>query len=409
MAKFLYKARNAEGKAISGEVEADSESAAADQLRRWQYIPLDISQKKESSFSVSNWLNWLPKSVNLDELIIFTRQMYSLSKAGIPIISAIKSLAESTRSSYFREVLNDIVQRLEQGNFLSVALAAHPGVFSRLVVSLVHVGENTGRLDTAFQQLSYYLEQEQETRKQIKQATRYPLFVMVAIVVAMFVLNILVIPQFSAMFSRFNAELPWSTRVLLSSSELFVSYWPLIALLLLALAAGFRYWAKTPAGRLQWSRLKLSMPIIGNIINRASLARFCRSFGIMLKAGLPMTTALSLVSDAIANDWLGDKITGMRRDIERGESLSVVAAQSKIFTALVLQMMVVGEETGQMDDMLMEVAGFYEREVAFDLKGLTAKIEPVLIGVVAVMVLILAQGIFTPMWDMLNAYKTGTG
>tara|TARA_R110002126_G_scaffold144276_24_gene290381 strand:- start:1488 stop:2705 length:1218 start_codon:yes stop_codon:yes gene_type:complete len=405
MASFVYKARDASGNAVSGQLEAASQAAAADILKQRRYIPLSIEAATNTDTTVS--FNLWQAKVSLTELIIFSRQMYSLMKAGIPIIRAIKSLAESTGSKRLRQVMNALASELENGRSLSVAMSSHPKVFNRLIISLVHVGENTGRLDEAFLQLTYYFEQELETRKQIKQATRYPIFVLIALVVAMIVLNIFVIPQFANMFARFNAELPWSTQLLLASSAFFITFWPLLLVLVIAAIFGISFYLQTPAGKLRWGRWQLKVPIIGSIINRATLGRFARSFSMMLKAGVPITTALSLVAEAVDNDYLGDKIREMRRSIERGESLLRVSQQSNMFTDLVLQMVSVGEETGQMDEMLTEVAGFYEREVAFDLKSLTAKIEPILIAIVAAMVLLLALGIFTPMWDMLNAYKGG--
>lgn len=408
MAQFRYTARDAGGNAISGQLEAGNESAAADLLRRRSAIPLTIVRQQDAPTDAQPGIAWWQPKVSLTDLIMLSRQMYSLTRAGIPIIRAIEGLAQSTSSKRLQQVLTELVQQLENGRTLSQAMAAHPSVFSRLMVSIVNVGENTGRLDEAFLQLTYYFEQEQETRKQIKQATRYPIFVLIALVVAMFILNLLVIPQFANMFARFNAELPWSTRLLLGSSAFFTRFWPLIVLVMLGAVFGLRAYIKTDAGRVVWGRWKIRFPIIGNVIYRATLGRFARSFGMMLKAGVPMTSALTLVADAVDNEYLGAKIRDMRRNIERGESLLRVSQQSKMFTPLVLQMLAVGEETGAMDDMLSEVAGFYEREVAFDLKSLTAKIEPILISIVAVMVLILALGIFTPMWDMLNAYKGGS-
>lgn len=406
MAEYSYTARDASGSAVSGVINANNEAAAADLLRQRNVIPITIQPHIASSTKAWSLDAVWVKSVNLTELIIFSRQMYSLMRAGIPIIRAIEGLAISTSSALLKQVLTEVVGQLESGHNLSTALAEHPKVFSRLMVSIVHVGENTGRLDDAFLQLSYYFEQEQDTRKQIKQATRYPIFVLFALFIAMFILNLAVIPQFANMFARFNAELPWSTKALLASSRFFISFWPLILVAMLGSFFWIRYYVKTPAGRLQWGRRKLSLPIIGNIIYRATLGRFSRSFGMMLKAGVPLTSALNLVADAVDNDYLGEKIRDMRRNIERGESLLRVSQQSNMFTPLVLQMIAVGEETGAMDTMLSEVAGFYEREVEFDLKSLTAKIEPILIAIVAGMVLILALGIFTPMWDMLNAYKS---
>ncbi|RVT45971.1 type II secretion system F family protein [Rheinheimera sediminis] len=405
MATFSYTARDRQGQAVSGNVEAGSEAAVADMLLKRSQIPVKIQLVQEKQQSVA--IVWPWQLVSMTELIIFSRQMYSLMKAGIPMIRAIVGLADSTSSAALNTVLRDLAEQLEKGRTLSAAMAQHPKVFSRLVVSIVHVGENTGRLDESFLQLSGYFEQEMETKKQVKQATRYPTFVLIAITVAMVIMNILVIPQFATMFAKFNTELPWATKVLLASSSLFINYWQHMLALLLAGLWALRLYLKTDKGRYQWSYWKLRMPLMGTILVRAGLGRFSRSFSMMLRAGVPLTSALTLVAEAVDNDYMAEKIREMRKNIERGESLLRVAVQSELFTPLVLQMLAVGEETGQVDEMLTEVASFYEREVAYDLKGLTAKIEPILISVVSAMVLILALGIFTPMWDMLNAYKGG--
>lgn len=405
MPVFSYTARDSQGQSISGSIEAGSEMAAADMLLKRSQIPIRIELQEEKQASAA--VIWPWQRVSMTELIIFSRQMFSLMKAGIPIVRAIIGLAESTSSSALKTVLLDLADQLEKGRTLSVAMAQHPEIFSRLVVSLVHVGENTGRLDESFAQLSAYFEQEMETKKQIKQATRYPTFVLFAIAVAMVLMNMLVIPQFATMFAKFNTELPWATKVLLASSSLFINYWQWMLALLVGGLWALKLYLSTDKGSYQWSYWKLKMPLMGSIIIRATLGRFSRSFAMMLRAGVPLTSALTLVADAVDNDYMAEKIRDMRKNIERGESLLRVSVQSELFTPLVLQMLAVGEETGQVDDMLTEVASFYEREVAYDLKALTAKIEPILICVVSGMVLILALGIFTPMWDMLNAYKGG--
>ncbi|WP_127025985.1 type II secretion system F family protein [Rheinheimera mangrovi] len=405
MATFSYTARDRQGQAVTGSIEASSETAAADMLLQRSQIPIKIQLQEEKQAGAA--IVWPWQRVSMTELIIFSRQMYSLMKAGIPIIRAIVGLAESTSSNALNTVLLDLADQLEKGRTLSAAMTMHPKIFSRLVVSLVHVGENTGRLDESFLQLSGYFEQEMETKKQIKQATRYPTFVLIAITVAMVIMNVLVIPQFASMFAKFNTELPWATKVLLASSNSFVNYWELMLAVLIGFIWALKIYLQTDKGRYQWSYWKLKMPLMGSILVRASLGRFSRSFSMMLRAGVPLTSALTLVAEAVDNDFMAEKIRDMRKNIERGESLLRVSVQSELFTPLVLQMLAVGEETGQVDDMLTEVASFYEREVAYDLKGLTAKIEPILICIVSGMVLILALGIFTPMWDMLNAYKGG--
>ena len=404
MISFAYKGRDAQGNATSGLVEAASEVAAAEQLMRRGVMPTELKPGKAKSAAI-DWSLLLAGSVKLDELVIFSRQMYSLTRAGIPILRAIAGLEESSHSKPLKWALHGLGEDLGNGRPLSSSMQAHPKVFNSLFVAIIHVGENTGQLEQAFLQLATYFELELETRKRIKTAMRYPSFVMIAIGIAMVILNIMVIPVFAGMFAKFGVELPLATRILLATSHFFVNYWWLLLAMLAGMVFGWRRWVATPKGKLSWHRWQLSLPIVGTIIERSLLARFARSFSMMLKAGVPLNTALTLVADAVDNAYMAGQVRAMRAGIERGESLLRTAGSSGLFTPLVMQMIAVGEETGQVDDLLHEAAQYYEREVDYDLKSLTARIEPILIGIVAVMVLILALGIFTPMWDMMSAVR----
>ncbi len=406
MAQFRYSGRNAQGARVSGLVEAASLDQAANELLAQQITPLQIdAQQADKGADVLQQLleRLRRRRVELDELIIFCRQMYSLSKAGVPIIRAIGGLAESTRNLYLREVLQAVRSDLERGLGLAVAMNVHPRVFNTLFISMVSVGENTGQLDGAFRQLSSYLELERETRKRLKQATRYPLFVLSAMGVALAVINLFVIPAFAKVFEQFKAELPWATRVLIGTSQFFQDYWWLLLILLVGGLYGFLRWTKTEQGALHWDRLKLRLPIVGGIFERIALARFTRTFAMMYKAGVPLLQTLSINSASVGNKYIGQAVLGMREGIERGEALTRTAAASGLFTPLVLQMMAVGEETGALDDLFVEVADFYEQEVDYDLKQLADAIEPILIVAMGVLVLILALGVFLPMWELGSA------
>lgn len=404
MAEFDYRGRDAAGELVTGALEANSERAAADTLIRRGVTPLAIQPRREEQSKRSGW-RLFDEKITLDDLIVFTRQMYSLTKAGIPLLRAIEGLAENSPKRRMREVLGDVVEQLERGRELSVALSAHPQVFPRLLVAVVHVGENTGQLEEAFEQLSDYLAKEQDTRKQVKSALRYPMFIVSALVIAMFILNIWVIPTFARMFEQFNAELPLPTRILIGVSDFFVTWWPAMLIAIVAMLFGIKRFKESEAGRVRWDRWKTRIPIFGDIVLRSLLSRFSRSFAVMLRAGVPLTQSLHLVADAVDNYWMHDRIEDMRRTIEKGEGLTRAAQGTQLFTPLVMQMISVGEETGRVDELLNEVADYYEREVDYDLKSLTARIEPILLVLVAIMVAVMALGIFTPMWDMMDAYK----
>ncbi|WP_339730156.1 type II secretion system F family protein [uncultured Pseudomonas sp.] len=410
MSLYRFTGRDAQGGKIIGSRESGSADSLASELLAERITPLTIeeqAQANDSDVFAQLKESLRRKHVDLEELIIFCRQMYSLSKAGVPIIRAIGGLAESSRNLYLREVLQAVRSDLEGGQGMAVALNAHPKVFNTLFVSMISVGENTGQLDQAFRQLSVYLELERETRKRIKQATRYPLFVLSAMAVALVVINLFVIPAFSKVFAQFKADLPWATQILIGTSQFFQDFWWLLALLFGGSLFGFFKWIETDAGALKWDQIKLRLPIVGGIFERIALARFTRTFAMMYRAGVPLLQTLSINSASVGNRYIGQAILAMREGIERGEALTRTASASGLFTPLVLQMMAVGEETGALDDLFVEVADFYEQEVDYDLKQLADAIEPILIVAMGIMVLVLALGVFLPMWELASAAKGG--
>ena len=403
MAKFKYKAKSSGGDYVTGVVEAGSLNEAMADLYQQNLIPIDLKQTADREGFKIKWP--FGKRLGLPELVMFCRQMYSLTKAGVPIIKAIAGLAESTDQECLRDSLRKLSKDLAGGKSLTLSMQEQSDIYSSLFISMVNVGENTGRLEDVFKQLADYYSMEYETRKRISAAMRYPTLVILFIAAAMVVLNIFVIPVFSQMFAKFGVDLPLTTRILIGTSNFFVQYWPIMAGVAVALPILIRWSLNKKSVRLAWDRVKLHLPVMGSIIARSLLGRFSRSFSLMLQSGVPLNLALSLVAEAIDNKFLEERILDMRRQIEQGNSLSTVTTQSKMFTPLVLQMFAVGDETGRVDELLQEAADYYEREVDYDLKSLTAKIEPILLIFVAVIVAILALGIFTPMWDMYGAMQ----
>ncbi len=401
MPLFEYRARSAQGELVTGQMEGDDTNAVAAQLIRGGVTPLEIDRITPSVMSMAKLQELLSRrKVDTAELVMFARQMYTITKAGIPLIAALRGLEASMQHPQMKIALNDIADELEKGITLSTAMRHHPEVFDDLFVGIVNVGESSGRLEEAFIQLSDYLERDLETEKSIKSAMRYPSFVVGALVLGVIAINIFVIPAFADMFSKFNADLPIATLILLGTSELFITYWPLMVIAAGVGAFFTHRYLQTDQGKLFWGRLKLRLPIVGEIINRGSMARYSRSFALMMRSGVPLPTALDLCSQVIDNPYLGRKIETIKAGIEQGESLLQTHTASGMFSPLVLQMIGVGEQSGNVEELLREVAEFYEREVDYDLKSLSDKIEPILIVIMAGFVLILALGIFLPMWSM---------
>lgn len=403
MARFSYSGRDEKGILVSSIIDSKSADGVASQLVERGITPISINEVAESL--AFEFPKLFQKKISLEELTMFARQMYSLIKAGVVLNRAIRGLAESVNNDRFREILLDVESNLSSGVNLSTSLARHKDVFDSMFVNIVNVGENSGQLEMAFHQLFTYLELEKDTRRRISTATRYPMFVLIAISIAIVVLNIFVIPVFADLFSKFGADLPWPTKVLIGTSSFFVDHWFLIFAFVAAVIFGIRYYVNTDEGMLRWDRVKLQIPLIGTILERATLSRFSRSFSMMLKSGVPLIQALELSSHSVGNSYVGKNIGNMRSGIQRGESLLRSAIQSKMFTPLVLQMIQVGEETGRVDEMLDQVAEFYEQEVDYDLKNLASYIEPLLITCIAGLVMILALGIFLPMWDMMSVMQ----
>ena len=261
----------------------------------------------------------------------------------------------------------------------------------------------TGMLDETFIRLYDHLEFERDMRERIKTAMRYPSFVMLAMAIAIVVVNLFVIPAFAKVFAGFHAELPFMTKMLIGFSSFMVNYWILMLAVIIAVVLGFRAYINTPGGRYEWDRYKFKLPIAGKIILKSTLARFARSLALSFKSGMPVLQGMSVVSMVVDNEFMRDRIEKMREGVERGESILRTATAAGVFNPVVLQMIAVGEETGDLDGLMFEVADMYQREVEYEVKTLSSQIEPILIVFLGILVLILALGVFLPMWDLGKA------
>jgi len=398
---YRYRGRGGRGDLLEGTLDAPTAEAVARQLMNTGIIPVDIREEHQQE-DVMATIRRLrgPATPDLAELVLLSRQMYTLTKAGVPIGQALAGLSRSTRNPELRLVLENVKASVESGRELSAALAQHPQVFTSIYVNTIKIGENTGRLEDVFLRLSEYLERERDTRARIKAALRYPMFVLIAISIAIGVINVMVIPQFARIFERAKVDLPLPTRIIVGTSDFFVAWWPLLAALVIGGFFAFRTWRSTPEGTYRWDEIRLRLPIVGSIIYRATLGRFARGFSMALAAGVPLAQALTVMSQAVDNEFVGEHIRNIRSGIERGDSLTRTATATGMFTPLVLQMLSVGEDAGAIDTLLVEVAEFYEREVDYDIKNLSQALEPILIAVLAIFVLIFALGVFLPLWDM---------
>jgi MSHA biogenesis protein MshG len=401
MPRFAYTGRAASG-AVNGELDGADASAVAALLMSRGVTPLQIAASGSASDlqSTDDVLALFQPKVQPADLMMFSRQLHTLLRAGVPILRALAGLQDSAVNQRFKQILANVRHSLESGIELSICFAQQSGVFDNFYVSMVRVGEMTGRLDDVFMRLFKHLEFEQFMRQQVKSALRYPAFVILAMMVAVGVINTLVVPAFANVFKSFGAELPLATRILVASSNFTLNYGWLLAS---GSAAGFfllRHWIAKPSGRQAWDRLVLRLPLAGPIVQKATLSRFARSFSLALKSGVPIEQALSVVAQTVDNAWISRKIEGMRDAVERGDTILRAAIASGVFTPVVLQMIAVGEETGAVDELMDEIAELYNNDVQYELKTLSQQIEPILIVFLGVLVLVLALGVFLPLWDL---------
>ncbi len=402
MRAFTFEGRGKGGELVSGELPANSVSEIADQLLQRGVTPLKIApvRPKAGVGAFADLLGQRPPTV--DDLVMLCRQMQTLVRAGVPMSRAVQGVQGGVHNQMLYQALGQVVHSLEAGMELSSAFAEHPKIFSNLFSNMVRIGEQTGRLEEAFTQLYRYLELDHATRKQIKSALRYPMFIMGGMLAALFVMTYFVLPNFFGFFDSFKLELPWQTKLLMASSHFATDYWYVLLLGLGGSVGSFMYYIKTPDGDLWWCATKFKLPVVGNIIKRGTLARFARSFSMGSRSGVPILTVLESVTDAVDNRYVAKKIWEMMRGIERGETLVQSAYATGLFPPLVIQMLAVGEESGSVDQMMDDVAIFYEQEVEYDVKSLSSVIEPIITLMMGGMVLILAMGVFLPLWDLIQ-------
>ncbi|MFH1869986.1 MAG: type II secretion system F family protein [Pseudomonadota bacterium] len=404
MPNFAYRGRNAAGEIVQGIMEGATAGAVADLLIGKGTTPMEIKPTTAALDRSDNDLGMnrrlFRQKVEHMDVLLFSRQIHTLLRAGVPIMRALAGLQESSTNSAMREVLQDVRESLDSGRELSLSLARHPKVFSPFYLSMVRVGEMTGRLEEVFIRLFDHLAFERFMQDQVKSALRYPSFVVAAMALALIVVNIFVIPAFAKVFKGFGAELPFMTRLLIGFSDFMLNWWPALLLGIIAAVLTFNAWRKTRKGRYDWDRFKLKIPIAGKIVRKATLARFAASFALASRSGVPIIQALTNVAETVDNAYIADKVEKMRDGVERGESILRTSIAAGVFTPVVLQMIAVGEESGALDDMMKEVADMYQGEVEYELKTLAQQIEPILIISLGIMVLILALGIFLPLWDL---------
>lgn len=407
MEVYEYKGRNKRGDVMQGTVEAPNAEGVVNWMTSTGIAPIHVQLKEDPLKDQPGWIRALQgaKKLNDTDLLMLTRQMATLMRAGVPMIQAVNGLKTSSRNPSMTKLLRSLHSSLDKGSELSAAMSRHPDFFDEYYINMIRVGESSGKLDEVFSRLFTQLDFDRRMRQKIKSVLRYPSFVMSAIMAAMFIMTMYVIPSFTNVYKGMNIELPGMTVFLISISTFAAKNWMLILTAMAVGVLGVRYYLSTPEGRYKWDKYKLHIPVIGVILTKATTARFCRSFETAMKSGVPIVTAFTLVSRVVDNAFYQERVLLMREGVSHGDSLLRSFLSAGIFTPMELQMISVGEETGDVEGMVQQLATLYQEEVEYEAVQLTETLEPVLLLFMAALVLVLLLGIFMPMWSMTQLIR----
>jgi MSHA biogenesis protein MshG len=406
MTAFAYRARDERGLLITGNMEAASKRDVFVQLDNMGLIPVSAGETRGSMLAIDAFMMRFQR-IKDDDLIFFTRQLQTVIRSGIPMVSGLRALEEQTNNERLSAAIKTVGQDIDKGQSFSDALSRHKGIFSELYVGMVRAGELSGNLEEVLERLSSVLEFQMKTREMLKSAMRYPVFVMVTLVIAFIILVNVVVPKFAPIFKNAKVALPLPTQILLLINDIFQKYTIIAVVVALVLVASFLLYKRTAAGTYMFDRFKLWLPLIGQIILKICMGRFAFILENTVRSGIPIIRTLDIVARSVGNEYIAEKIREIAVSIEKGKGITRPLKEAKIFPPLVIHLVATGEETGSLEEMLHEVSVHYDREVTYSVARLSAWIEPVLTAGLAGMVLFLALAIFMPWWDMMRAMKGG--
>ncbi|HVY46502.1 MAG TPA: type II secretion system F family protein [Minicystis sp.] len=402
MAEFVWEARGRAGEVRRGTMEAENEVAVQNRLRAQQLNPTRV-KKKGAGLNLS-----LGSGVEAKDLVKFVRQFATMIDAGLPLVQCLEILSNQEPNKFFQAALRDIKNTVEQGATFSDALRRHPKIFDELFVNLVQAGEVGGILDTILNRLAVYIEKRVKLARQVRGALAYPIAVICIMMIVMVVLMTFVIPAFENMFAEFGAKdaLPGLTKAVIAVSKGFVTYLPLIVIVVIGLAVGFTYTYRSPKGKRFFHRMLLKLPIIGPVMQKIAVARFSRTLGTLLASGVAILDALDIVAKTAGNVIVEEGLMYARARISEGKNMAEPLGEINVFPGMVVQMVAVGEQTGALDTMLNKIADFYEEEVDVAVAALTSLLEPLLMVIVGAMVGTVLIAMYLPIFDLAGKIKS---
>jgi len=405
MATFKYRVRDKSGNPVVGTIDAPNLQMAGEQLYTLGYFPISIEEIGEAiSLDLSALLTRF-KKVKLEELIVFSQQLSTLYKAGLPFLTGLENITDQVKNKKFKMILEEVQKQVEGGSTLHGAMSKYPEVFSTVYVNMVRAGETSGMLGESLDRFVTLSDREIRTRQRVKEATRYPKIVILSLTLAFAVLIAFVIPRFAQIFAQFKTPLPLPTRIMIGINTVFQSYWYLVLIVVFGVPILLKRYLRTENGRYFWDRLKMRIPVFGPLFLKIALSRFAYTFAMLNRSGIPILQTLEITSTTINNITLSQTIEEISRNVREGRSIADAMRESERFTPLVIQMVSVGESSGTLDSMLMRITEYYDIEVDNTIKKISTYIEPFLTLFLGVVVLFLALAVFLPWWNMAKLFR----
>lgn len=400
MPQYSYEAINESGNTVKGVLEAETSDAAKLRLSGMGYIPVSVQRGGGAAAAQSGGPMLFLARVKAQELILFTKQFRTMLGAGLSMLEILRVLEQQTENALLRQICTTMSDDVKKGSTIADALAKHKRVFSELYVSMVRAGETAGALPEVLDRLIYIISHEHQVRSDIRSALQYPITVIIALVGAFFVLLTFVIPVFARIFATARVALPWPTRVAIQLNIVITHYWHICLLVLVVVVTGLTFWFKTEGGKVARDAFFLHIPVVGMLFRKAAMSRFASIFSILQASGVPILTAIDILVGTIGNAAIAREFKRIQDLIRTGQGLAAPLARAKYFTPMVVTMVAVGEESGNLDEMLSAISEHYDAEVSYQVKRLSDALGPVLIVGLAGVVGFFALAIFLPMWDM---------
>ena len=396
--KLSYKASTKDGKVSQGLIEAKDPQEAAYFLRSRNLLPIKITTAEEKTFTLFSQF----KKSSGNDLVLFTRQLSSMLTAGLTLMQALTILKEQMQNQIMREVVTTIIQDVQEGKTLSAAIERYPKVFSPIYVSLIRAAENSGFLDKVLLRLADNLEKDQKLKSTVRSALMYPIVIVSLMVVVMTVMMVFIVPQLTNLYKNLNIPLPVTTQIIVDVSNFMGTFWPLVIGIVIILVFAFRRWVKTESGRLIVDNLVLKLPVFGVINQKKILTEFARTFGLLISSGTLVVMSLTETADISGNLMYRNAILDVAKRVEKGISVGDAMGAYTIFPPMLVQMVKIGEQTGKLDESLIKVSEYFEREVEATVKTLTTALEPFIMIVLGVSVAFLIISIVTPIYNLTS-------